>query len=511
MKSKILVALLLFLTAFLVTIFFMWQGHLGFSLWDEGYLWYGAQRVLQGEIPIRDFQSYEPGRYYWAATFMYLFGDNGIMALRVSVAIFQAIGVFVGLFLICSSAKRQNIFYIFLSAIILMLWMYPRHKFYDISISILLIGSLYFLIHNPTARRYFFSGLVVGLAAVFGRNHGLYGIIGSLTTMVWLSIKREPSHTLGSARGFFLWSAGVITGFMPVIIMTLVIPGFGTAFLESIFSNLSTIPRPIPWPWLVNFSSFTVGEAIRGVLVGLFFISIIAFGVFSAIWVFYKKLRGKHVPPQLAAAAFMVLPYAHHACWRADVSHLAQGIFPLLIGCLIIFSAQPSARKWIFLIVLCMSSIWTILPHHPGWQCCKSSKCVTVKISQSNLLVSPETARDIKLLRRLVNQYAPDGQSFIAAPFWPGAYALLQRKSPLWEIYSTHPRPQAFEKAEIERIKRNKPTFAIILAHPLSGRDELRYKNTHPLTNKFIQDNFERIPYARKPEYQIYKAKWISG
>ena len=106
MKSKILVALLLFLTAFLVTIFFMWQGHLGFSLWDEGYLWYGAQRVLQGEIPIRDFQSYEPGRYYWAATFMYLFGDNGIMALRVSVAIFQAIGVFVGLFLICSSAKR---------------------------------------------------------------------------------------------------------------------------------------------------------------------------------------------------------------------------------------------------------------------------------------------------------------------------------------------------------------------------------------------------------------------
>ena len=224
MKNKFLTLRVFTLANFLVFALFLWQGNKGFNIADEGYLWYGAQRVMLGEVPLLDFRSYDPGRYYWSATLMSLWGDNGIMSLRWTLAIFQAIGLFVGLLLIARAEKIQNSLYLLLSSLTLVVWMYPRYKVFDISISILLIGVLTFLIQKPTRRRYFLTGLCVGLVAVFGRNHGVYGVAGSIGCIAWLSIKRSEGP--GLVKSVIIWATGVLVGYMPIFFMALFVPGF---------------------------------------------------------------------------------------------------------------------------------------------------------------------------------------------------------------------------------------------------------------------------------------------
>ena len=497
------------LATFVVCIFFAWEGCKGFNLADEGFLWYGAQRVLLGEVPIRDFMSYDPGRYYWSSAFMFLWGNNGIMPLRVSMAVFKLLGLFVGLLLIANNTKKQNILFLLLSAFTLSTWMFIYYKVPDITLCIFLIGVLALLIDKPTSRRYFFAGLSLGLVAFFGRNHGLYGIVGSVGVMVWLKIRQSSGPSF--IKSFLLWAVGTIVGFSPILFMGLFVPGFAVAFWNRIVFFLfeiktTNIPLPIPKPWWVNLASEPTNEVIWYVLYSSFFMALALFGVTSLVWAVRQKFQNKPNSPELVAASFLGLPYAHYAYSRADIFHLSLGIFPLLIGCLVLLAKQPDKIKWPLALVLFVSSLWVTIDDHPGWVCQKW-RCVNIEISGSNLLVNEEIAENVEVLNKLVHQYAPEGQPFFMTPFLPSVYPMFERKSPVWEIYALFPQSQEFERAEIERIKIAKPVFALIFEHALDRRDELRFKNTHPLTYQYIVAHFERLPDTENPAYQIYKAR----
>ncbi len=503
------------LASVIVFALFLWQGHKGLNLWDEGYLWYGAQRVMLGEVPVRDFMSYDPGRYYWSAAFMNLSDDNGIMALRRAVAVFQVIGLFAALVLIGQNPASRGLAYTVLSAVVLAAWMFPRHKLFDISLSILLIGVLTFLVKNPTGLRYFLTGVCVGLVAVFGRNHGVYGGMGSLGVIAWLALGSRGGP--GFFRGFASWIAGVVTGFTPILLMMLLLPGFASAFWETIhflFERKATnLPLPVPWPWKVTFTPLRMGDALREGLIGLFFIAVVIFGLAAMAWAFRQRLAKcatssvYAISPALTASAFLALPYAHYAYSRADVGHLAQGIFPFLIGSLALFGVQPPKVKWPAALLLCGASLWVAHASHPGWQCRLDNACVEIEVSGDVLHVPPDTAATVGLLRALANEYAPNGRSFVVTPLWPGAYSLLERKSPMWAIYALHPQKEEAQRKEIERIKSARPGFVFVYDLALDGRDELRFRHTHPLIHQYILDNFKSVESSNmtpNPAYQIY-------
>jgi hypothetical protein len=489
---------------------FMWQGHIGFSMADEGYLWYGSQRTLLGEVPIRDFMAYDPGRYYWCAALMKVASSNGIMALRGAVAAFEVLGLSVGI-LVISRGSKASVPVCLLTAVILALWMFPRHKLFDITLSLWLVGALTFLVARPTTLRYLLLGATVGLAAVFGRNHGVYGVAGSLLGMAYIAIRREERRSVIS--GFIVWCAGVFIGYLPLLLMLLAVPGFINAFWGDIQFLIgiktTNLPLPVPWPWDVSLRGRAPIWVLRDLMVGFAFVLLPLFGVVAIVYLSLSRFLRRDVSPAIVASGCFILPYAHYAFSRADIGHLALGIYPLLLSMLAFAVSVQPVMKWTFGGVLLIVSVVIMLPVHPGWQCHESGDCVDVDVAGDRLLVDRSTASDVTLLQRLGHDFAPGGKSIVATPFWPGAYSVLARESPVWEIYALSPyRSVAFQRAEIARIAAASPGFVIVVDSALDGREELRFHNTHPLMVRFFSEHFDRVTgYSDNPDYWIFKSR----
>ena len=228
-----------------------------FDLADEGYYWYGAQRVLQGEVPLRDFMSYDVGRYYWAATFMRLMGDDGPFAARLSAPAYQTFGILLGVFTCLLALQREGAvrwLFALLAAFILTIWAIPYYKVYDHATSIIIVAMLVLMLKTAKPAAWLFAGICLGIAAIMGRNHGVYGAAASIFVISALLVLAPSRRALAGLCGYFV--LGVLIGFSPTLIMMLAVDGFTAAFINSIVLmfkyGATNLPLPVPWPWPVK-------------------------------------------------------------------------------------------------------------------------------------------------------------------------------------------------------------------------------------------------------------------
>lgn len=488
-----------------------WEVRTGFNLGDEGYLWYGIQQIGLGEVPIRDYQAYDPGRYYFSAGLLHLTGAHGILAVRYTIAALQALALCFALgWLARVHDRRGMLAYLVLSAVTLAIWMIPRHKLYDISISIGLVCLLAWWITRPTAKRSFLAGAFIGLAAYFGRNHGVYGLVASAGAFVYMTLDRPQWKSLLRTAATYL--VGVIVGYMPMFATMLFVPHFKAALVDSIkliFEVGSTnLPLPLPWPWRVHFEGATFVESARAVLIGSIFLFLPAFACLMSAFAFLRRWRRKPIHPLIVASALCATPYAHYAYSRADVSHLAQGIFPTLIGVLALSAVAKRTTRYWLPVLICGLSLFAAMPQHPGWQCQESGNCTKIAVGDDMLLVDPSMEANITLLRKLKADLAPGGRNLFVTPLMPGAYALLEAKSPTLESYTAWKRSESFQRQELDRLRAANPGFLLVMDIPLDGRDELRYRSTHPLMDQYIKDNYQVLSgYSGNPAYHVYRGK----
>jgi hypothetical protein len=470
---------------------FAFEARIGFNLSDEGFLWYGARQVVSGAVPVRDFQGYDIARYYVTAGVMAMLRDDGILALRTCLGVVQAVGVALAVYLVHINVPRLRLLYVVLTAAVFVCWiMVHPYKNFDVVACIGMLAGLAFALSQPSAFRWFVAGASIGIAAVLGCNHGVYGAAagaGAVVYACWGLGRRK--HWQAAA-----WLCiGVVIGYLPNVIMIAAIPGLARAYwagIIGVFQSGTNLPLPIPWPWLAFTGSAWTADAWRGFVVGMFFLALPTFAAAGLISAFH--LRSRVPRRQLAtfvAAALLALPYAHYAYSRADIPHLSFGIFPLLIG-LLVWPLASSYGRFVTAGLLLAASVLVTGTFHPAYDAQRMADWRELSIDGDMLKIAPADADTIELLGRLAERYACNGRSFFVTPYWPGAYAVLHRKAPVWEIYALFSKSSEFQQMEIERIKAADPGFAVIINRALDGKDQWRYVNTHPLIERFVRETF---------------------
>lgn len=496
----------------------------GFDLADEGFFWYGAQRTLQGEVPLLDFMSYDIGRYYWTAGVMSLLGNGGIFEARLAAAGFQFIGVFTGtalcLIAFGSTGRFQAWAFAGLSAATLTTWIQPYYKSFDHSASVIVVALLYIQLRWVSRPAHFFVGVGIGAIAIIGRNHGLYGFVASHLVLAYLLITLpNRANTLRIHLAFLL---GTIAGFLPTFTIAAWKPEFVWAFVESLWMMVShgatNISLPVPWPWVGWKSEIGLKLNLLGSLTGLGFIYLIVFSAVGSAVVIYSiavvrsgrtqmpalpAFSNPNIPAKqprcdpwgvFCAALAATWPYLHYAYSRADLTHLSLAIFPPLIGTLAASAGSVSIRALttgiaaLAISLLTFAEVSPFLHHHflsPGSQ-------AKHLVSGHHLLMQKGVASNLRGIEAAMQSTSTGGivSSFLAIPNMPGYHAMIGQQMAVWEIYPLVPRSKSFEAREIQRLNISPPDVILFSDHSLDGNVAYRLSQMRPMTVRWIRQGY---------------------
>lgn len=478
---------LLLAAAVLAGEMFLIRANVGLGFTDEGFLWYGAQRVLRGEVPIRDFHSYDPGRYYWSALVFYLWRP-GIVPLRFSQALAQLGGLFAAL----AAVKRatRDRWELAGLGLLLSLWMCPTYRSIDCALPMFGVYLGCRLLEDPGRRAVWASGAFVGLAAFFGRNHALYlGVsAGALLALRCWRARRWKDDAAA-------WALGLAAGLAPLLVMLAFVKGFCAAYLDALAgpwrAGATNVSLPIPWLWQFHWTLSPDRHEIVFLILRVVFLAMpLSYGYAALKGALGAK--GTRLNALVPACALVGAAYFHEVFSRADFEHLAAGAAPFWLGLFALAGACALKRRSVlaaglvlsFLSTGVASGLYDALRPEAAYP----YDCV---VSGDRLRVDLYTLDVIDGARRIAHALRP-GEALLALPQLPGLYALLDRKSPVREIYTILPASEEEQGRMIEGIEKNNVRRAIIENEPIDARDDLRFMNTNPLVWNYLGAHFKR-------------------
>jgi hypothetical protein len=483
----------------------------GIELYDEGYLWQGAVATSKGAVPLRDFAGYDPGRYWWVAALMGLGLGKSIVAMRLALVPLETVAIYLSLRLVADRLRElgrqsaETCVWLGLGAVILLITSFKIFHVADGAIALFTLAAVYRFLRNPDVIAQWLLGVMIGLAAVWGRNHGVYASVAAVLALGLLALQGIRLPLAGFARIV----AGGVIGYAPILAMMAFSPGFATSFIASvtvIFARGSTnMAVPIPWPWTLTGSGLHGWALINRAVVSGFITATIAYPLAMIGWIGWRLVQRQTIPPALVAPALVALPYAHYALSRAEQAHFARAGLPMLVGLLILVAGiRARAVRWLMGGALLLAVMVAQGSQNPAWWCMRYHHCHAVALRDTTVWLSPWDANLVGFVFAADAHFAANGAPVLALPYLPGAYPMLQKPSPLWDNYPTWAVGPDQEHADIARIEHARPPLLLFSSRALDKDPTQRFARTHPLTNAYLAEHYQRTALHYYDDVEVW-------
>jgi len=477
---------------------------LDLDLRDEGFLWYGVRQTAAGQVPGADFQAYDPGRYYWGAAWSMLFG-TGIMGVRLSTAIFQGLGLFLGLLVMRRTVSRA--WQLVPVGLVLIVWMFPRHKLFEPSLAMAAVYFAVRLLESPTLRRHFLSGLFVGIAAVFGRNHGVYTACAFIALIAFDHWKRSDGALV---RKLGAWAGGVVLGFSPVLLMLVLVPGFTDQLIDSllVMSERGTnLPRPVPWPWTVDYASQPAARYVPEFVLSAGYLAFACVYPLGLVWAAMTRRESLIQRRVFIVCVLVGIPYVHHALIRASASHLAQSIHPLLLAVFALPWAVAAGRRlpatiltWGPIVIGTAVIGWGVHPQLAIFGRRATEELKEVSVDGDSLRLPSGQARGISNIEAVFADRVPAEDRVFIAPYRAAYYPMLGKVSPVWDIYMLWKATPEYQQGMIDTLEEEGVDWALLVQESMNSAPATTFAETHRKVIRYLAETFEPIQDPRIPQ-----------
>jgi hypothetical protein len=474
------------------------------DLSDEGFLAYGAARVLDGQVPNKDFVSLQPPLSFYATACAFKMLGTNLHSMRI-LGFAMHLLVIALTFLICRNfAKPVVAFTATIPAVFIGI---PFFSFVPFAVWHGIVFSLcsmfFFLTYLSHKKPYllFLSGFTTAVTIISRHDQGFYSVLAIMACIAILSLKIDVANRIPVLKCVSCWIGGILVLIVPFGMWS-VYNGSAHYMLEqlvlfpfSTYGKTSSIPMP-KFDWSQDLS--------LNVFNSFFYVTPLV--TLSTILICIVRIvRNKTADFPLKCFFMSVIASLFYlqVLTRSDLNHLIITAPPffILLGFILWRAVQyaagairtgtrslSGAAESVSTYLLCGAYILVFWSGFAFYEDRLTNPApnnfVQLSLPRGGVFVDANTCRSIETLVSVIQKYTQNNQSILCLPYQPMIYFLAERRNPTrWNYLWPGDQTEEDHLKLIEEAKKGAPGLVLLF-------EKENFKTYAASIARYVESNF---------------------